>query len=96
MNKVTISEVSLEELIFKIKELITVKVDNEQLFPKEDFLSREETAKLVKISLPTLNQWTKEGILLSYRIGKRILYRKSEVEEAVQLVSYHKYKKQGL
>ena len=47
------------------------------------FISRKETAKLLHISLPTLNEWTKEGKLKSYRIGTRILYKPDEIMESV-------------
>lgn len=45
----------------------------------KDILTREETANLLSISLPTLWNWTKKGILNSYGIGGRIYYRKDEV-----------------
>jgi excisionase family DNA binding protein len=47
------------------------------------FISRKETAILLHISLPTLNDLTKDGILKSYRIGTRVLYKPEEVSEAV-------------
>ncbi|MEA5460078.1 helix-turn-helix domain-containing protein [Arcicella sp. LKC2W] len=45
----------------------------------EEFLTREEVAKLFKISLPTLHDWTNKGLLKSYRIGNKVRYRKCEV-----------------
>jgi excisionase family DNA binding protein len=46
-------------------------------------LTRKETAKLLCISLPTLNEWTKTGILKAHRIGNRVLYKEKEVIEAL-------------
>jgi excisionase family DNA binding protein len=45
----------------------------------ESLMTREETARLLKVSLPTLNEWTKKGILRSYRLGNVIRYKKEEV-----------------
>lgn len=46
----------------------------------EKLLSRKETAEKLKISLVTLNDWTKRGLIQSYLIGSRVLYKDSEIE----------------
>lgn len=48
-----------------------------------EFLTRKEVAKLLKVSLVTLSEWNKKGILKPYRIGKLIRYKKPEIEEAL-------------
>ncbi|AKP50745.1 helix-turn-helix domain-containing protein [Cyclobacterium amurskyense] len=55
--------------------------------PSETLLTRRETADKLKISLVTLNDWTKRGIIQSYLIGGRVLYKDSEIEASL-------YKKQ--
>ncbi len=45
----------------------------------KDILTREETAQLLSISLPTLWNWTKKNILTAYGIGGRVYYKKDEV-----------------
>ncbi|SFE98711.1 helix-turn-helix domain-containing protein [Sunxiuqinia elliptica] len=57
------------------------------------YLSRIETAKILKVSLPTLNEWTKQGIISAYRIGNRILYKPDEIEESLKQVCNLKYKR---
>lgn len=49
----------------------------------ENYATREEVAKALHISKPTLNQLTKEGKLLGYRIGGRVLYKWDEINEAL-------------
>ena len=52
--------------------------------PKEEgYRTRNETAKMLKISLPTLNEYTKKRILTGYRVGVRVLYKQSEIESAL-------------
>lgn len=46
----------------------------------DEWLSREETATLLKVSLPTLRELEKRKELLPSRIGKRVLYSKKSVE----------------
>jgi hypothetical protein len=38
---------------------------------------------MLKISLPTLNEYTKKRILTGYRVGVRVLYKQSEIELAL-------------
>ena len=52
--------------------------------PKEEgYRTRKETAKMLNISLPTLNEYTKKRILTGYRVGVRVLYKQSEIELAL-------------
>ena len=48
-------------------------------------LSRKEVAELLKISLPSLSNYKKSGILKFHRIGSRVLFMKVEVMEALQM-----------
>jgi excisionase family DNA binding protein len=50
----------------------------------EILLSRNEVAEILKISLPTLHDWTKKGLIKSYRIGNRIRFKKEDVFNALQ------------
>nr|WP_319624890.1 helix-turn-helix domain-containing protein [Flavobacterium sp. Fl-318] len=52
--------------------------DNEKL------LTREETAKMLSVSLVTLWDWTRKDLIPAYRIGNKVRYKKSEVFEALQ------------
>jgi excisionase family DNA binding protein len=45
----------------------------------DQLLTRDETAKMLSISLVTLWDWTRKDIIPAYRIGNKIRYKKSEV-----------------
>ena len=98
MNQILLNGINLNELLEKIGQLIDAKVGQVQQ-PTEKthskFISRTEVAKLLKISLPTLNEWTKLGRLLSYKMGNRVLYNALEVENALCQATAYKYKKGG-
>ena len=57
--------------------------------PKDptEWLTRKEVAEMLKISLVTLNEWTKKGVLTSYRIGNRVRYKSHEVEESLKRIT---------
>jgi len=50
----------------------------------EDYLTRKEVCDLLKICSTTLYYRTKAGTLKKYRIGRKVLYKRSEVEAALQ------------
>lgn len=69
--------------------LETTQVDNTKL------LTRAETALILQISLPTLHDYTKRGLIKSYRIGTKIRYKVLEIEEALTSRNFGLTKKGG-
>lgn len=72
------------EIVSEIKNFISGFANTLQTNDSDKLLTREETAKMLSISLVTLWDWTNKNILQAYRIGKKIRYKKSEVLEALQ------------
>jgi excisionase family DNA binding protein len=58
-----------------------------------EYITRQETARILGISLPTLHDWTKKGVIVGYRISTRVRYRKNEILEALQQVQTLKYRR---
>ncbi|MDI5898398.1 helix-turn-helix domain-containing protein [Flavobacterium yafengii] len=50
---------------------------------ESDLVSRDEVCKILHFNKTTLHKHTKSGRLKSYSIGNRVLYKRSEVLEAV-------------
>ena len=97
MNSIILQGINTEDLKKIFREVLDEKIKQESE-PKESgkkltYLSRFEVAEILKISLPTLNNWSKEGILKSYRIKNRVLYKPEEIEQAVQSVKNIRYKR---
>ena len=57
------------------------------------FYTRKETADLLHVTLPTLARLTKDGLIVSKRIGSRILYEADTIDEAVKKQVIFKYRK---
>ena len=47
------------------------------------YLTRGEVCKQLQISLPTLHNYTKEGLIKSYRMGGKVRYKAQEIEQAL-------------
>jgi len=87
----------LDGLLSKIEQIIDTKIS---ILPKKennqaDYISRKEVAKLLRITLPTLHEWTKMGYLKAYKMGTRVLYKELEVKHAFEKKIPVKYKKGG-
>ena len=97
--EILLNGVKLNELLEKIGQLIDSKIGKRNNQPQTEnqakFISRHDVATILKISLPTLNDWTKSGLLQSYRIGTRVLYKLREVEEAIKLRDFKKFQRGG-
>ena len=50
----------------------------------DEWLTREDASKLLKVSISTVNNWKKVGKLISYGIGNRVYFRRSEVERCLK------------
>ena len=48
-----------------------------------DYITRREVANLFKITLVTVHDWTRKGLLTAYKIGNRVYYKRTEVEGAL-------------
>lgn len=46
----------------------------------QKYLTRKQTADLLSVSLPTLNEYTKKGKINACRFGVRVLYNQNEIE----------------
>lgn len=47
--------------------------------PKSEFLTREEVGLLLNVSLVTLHNWDKKKVLISRKVGGRVLYVRDDV-----------------
>ena len=50
---------------------------------KESYLTRIQTAKMLSISLTTLNDWSKKQILHPLKLGNRTYYKLTEIENTL-------------
>lgn len=98
-NGIILSGLTLNDLLEKIGEVVENRLGKSVPQKQEiqsDYLSRKEVSKLLKITLPTLHDWTKQGILKSYKIGTRVLYKETEVKQTLERVPLFKNRKGGL
>lgn len=75
------------ELLLKKVTNLEIELDNirENYQPIQpiELMSRKETADFFKVSLVTITNWVKYGILTSYKIGNRVFFKRSELISAM-------------
>ena len=86
-KELRVQSTTTEELVAKLRsswneDLENLRID---LQPKstEEYLTRNDVSQMLKVDLSTVHNWTKEGKLRRYGIGKRIYYKRSEIENAL-------------
>lgn len=87
MKAVQLVQTLIEELKAEIldvikKEISDLKIEYHPKIPDEN-LTRAEVAELFKVDITTIHNWTKKGILKPYGMGRRVYYKRSEVESAL-------------
>jgi|694.fasta_scaffold72940_2 hypothetical protein len=51
--------------------------------PTKELMTRKDVAKLFDVSLVTIHEWSKIGILKPYKVGNRTYFKCIEVMEAL-------------
>ena len=95
---IQILNVTRQELVDIIKEGVKLELNrqrsmgnplNRLTITGEDteYLTRNEVSKVLNVTVQTLNNWRKEGVLNPLKIGGRVLYRKEDVYNNTRLVA---------
>jgi excisionase family DNA binding protein len=86
MDKIVLNTISEAELRRTIREeLEDILADQAKVVSaREDLMSRQEVANYLKITLATVDAWSRKGILKRYEIESRVYFKQSEVEKALE------------
>ena len=81
MLKTNVFETTQDQLVAQV--VNELKNELKQVTFTEQYLTREEVSELLKISLSTIHNWKKRGILHPYQIGGRVYFKASEIESSM-------------
>ena len=72
---------SLQEQVQNLTNVVSELSEKIEIDKKQDrFITREETSKMLGgVSLTTLSNWSKSGLLVPSKIGGRVLYKESDI-----------------
>jgi excisionase family DNA binding protein len=80
-NQIFLNGITLEQLAEALAPLI--QTSQSALSQQSELIGRKEVCEMLGINLTSLWKHTKSGRLTSYGIGNRVLYKRSEVLEAI-------------
>ena len=83
MKQVYLVGISPEELQMAIADEIKDCLSSLEPKPPTDYLTRKETAALLKVDLSTLWHWVKKGKLQAYGISGRVYFKREEIEQSL-------------
>jgi len=93
-EKIVLFPIPLSELKSVLSELIDEKLAlafEGNVSQKESmYLTREDVSTLLKVSLPTLNTYTKNGIIKGYKFGDSVRYKSYEIDLALKEIGVYK------
>ena len=98
-NEIILSGISFEQLQNSIQSIVQNEVQKivsglpVPTAPAPEFITRKETAEILGISLVTLHEWTKNGVIPAQRIGTRVRYKRSDVYSSLKDVETLKYRR---
>jgi len=58
---------------------------------KLEYLTRKETAELLKCDISTVHHWTTKGKLKAYYMGNRVYYKSNEIEAGMITLDEEKF-----
>lgn len=78
---------NIENLLLELKN----KPINEE--PKPENYNVKETAKLLKVSEQTIHSYIKKGFIPAHKLGRILLIKRTDVEQALNEVKSLRYKR---
>ncbi len=72
-----------ESILTDVRTELKALAQNFQPITPPEYLTRKEVSEILKVSLVTLSDWNKKGILKPYRLGNLIRYKRKEIENAL-------------
>lgn len=77
----------IEELESRIRSIVNLEIqnlNNTQSNPPDVLMSIEEVQAYLHVSKVTIHKWKKKGRIKSYRIGRKIYFKKNELLNSMQ------------
>lgn len=94
-TSIILQNVSEEELFAKFRAIISEEIEK-RLQPEKPklYLTKQEVADKLRLSLATVKRMTTDGSIKGYRVGRRLLFKSDEIEASLTKIQALKYKRE--
>lgn len=72
-----------EAILQEVRAELKILTKNLQPARPSEYVTRQEARNILKVSLVTISDWSKKGILKPYRLGNLIRYKRAELDQAL-------------
>src|SRR6056297_23266 len=88
-------QISKPELQTIINNIVNSVLENqpETETKTDELITRQQAAEMIGVTLPTLHRYTQNGVIPTYRIGRNVRFKKSEIIESLSKVESIKYRR---
>lgn len=87
MDDIVLISISRDELCQLVKEAVKEELKRKS---EKQFISFKEVCEWLNISPSTLNSWKSKNMIPYMKIGKKLLFNKQEISEALKNSRYYK------
>lgn len=81
MIKSNVFETTQDQLVARV--VSELKNEYKQAPFSDYFITKRQLTELLTVSLSTVNNWTRDGVIQAYQLGGKIFYKASEIECAM-------------
>lgn len=92
MNQIILNGLEVNQFLEAVQEIVRTEVNKALLEsqPKtQKYYTKAEAAEKLNICLASIHLWTKQGKIKAHKVGSRVLYKESDLEDA--LIKVNKY-----
>lgn len=92
-NSILIRNLKVEELQDIIRSIVKEEIQQAATVRRKEttYMTRKEAATFLRVSLPTINNYTKAGIIKGFRVGYRVLYKLEDLEMNLNAIVTSRY-----
>ena len=83
----------VEAIVEMVTERMKEEIANSIKDKEPRYYSRKEAAEILKVTLQTLYNMTKNGMITAKKIGRKVIYDADALDEAVKEQRVYKYKR---
>ena len=78
MNQIKTFETTQDQLVARV--VNELKNEYKQAPFSDHYLTKRQLTELLTVSLSSVNNWTRDGVIQAYQLGGKVYYKSSEIE----------------
>ena len=91
-KNIIVSTISIDDLLISFREIVKEEIrHHDHNLQQEKLLSTTEVCSLLNITSVTLATWVKKDLIKKYTVGRKNLYKHSEIIESLRTLKKYKH-----